>query len=81
MGAGLYIYLRLHMLSARGDIHELYFAALIDMTCPVQSPQRFIQHRQDFSGQHAAESAQIVWLFFVILHFVPILTFFKTFLM
>lgn len=28
--------MRLHMLSARGDIHYFYFAALIDIVCLMQ---------------------------------------------
>ncbi len=63
--------MRLHMLSARGDIHYFYFAALIGMTCPMQLLQQFIQHLQDFSGQHVAESAQIVWVVFVSLLHIP----------
>jgi hypothetical protein len=56
------------MLSARGDVHYFYFAALVDMTCPLQSLQRFIQHCQDIGGQHVAESAQIVWVSVSLLH-------------
>ena len=68
LGAGLYIYLRFHMLSARGDIHYFYFAAIVGMTCSVLLLQQFIQHFQDFSGQHTAESAQIVWIFIFVHH-------------
>ena len=33
VGVGSNIYLRFYMLSARGDIHYFYFAALIDIVC------------------------------------------------
>ena len=56
------------MLSARGNIHKLDFAALIVTICLVQLFQQSIQHLQDFSGQHVAKSAQIVWVFVSFLH-------------
>jgi hypothetical protein len=56
----------IHVLAAWGiDEHG---AALVIFVFPVQLLQKFIQHLQDIGGQHVAESSQIVWDFFIVIH-------------